>query len=602
MFKKPIRIKTSNRMKGSERKRLKQRILQQFTQLTEDKLNEILPSKEDVFVTKIENGNGIFITSFFIDRNPMFFEIDKENQLFPSVYALWQHVDLIPYMVTAPPVFEKISRGADLMLPGVIKPYGGFDHIEKGQIVAIRIAGNSAPVACGKATMSSKEMQESGMRGKGVQIYHWYTDNLWSSGDSSDIPSLPDSPLDVSFAESLERELETLNLNHQLPPTSTAVSPEESDVAGEDCEVLHEEPPQTPGIDDNDEDLEISNGSEKVEDLEDDEPKLTPEEQTEQLLENCFYQAMIDAKKIELPILVTTFSAQFLHPACPEGQKIDMKKTRYKKMGKFLQEMESRGLVKVGELSKGVLSITAMTFENECLRNFKASSFAKDKSVAKAEALAKKEEESSKEGMAIIELFGVSGKTQSFFKEFGRSKGDALTAPEVRDLLKIYVKDNELVNQSSQRKVNLDPMLSDILLDKNFYEESVTWDVLMSRFLEKMNPCHKIIINGKPSKIKKGKAEPIEVKIEQRMGNKKVTLVKNLEQFGIDPNEFAHQLQVAAASSTTVNPLPGKTASSMQVLIQGMQTNHVAKVLDQLNVPKKYITGLDKAKGKNKKR
>ena len=29
-----------------------------------------------------------------------------------SVYALWQHVDLIPYMVTAPPVFEKISRGA----------------------------------------------------------------------------------------------------------------------------------------------------------------------------------------------------------------------------------------------------------------------------------------------------------------------------------------------------------------------------------------------------------------------------------------------------------------------------------------------------------
>ena len=30
----------------------------------------------------------------------------------------------------------------DLMLPGVIKPYGGFDHIVKGQIIAIRIAGN----------------------------------------------------------------------------------------------------------------------------------------------------------------------------------------------------------------------------------------------------------------------------------------------------------------------------------------------------------------------------------------------------------------------------------------------------------------------------
>ena len=30
-----------------------------------------------------------------------------------------------------------------------------------------------------------------------------------------------------------------------------------------------------------------------------------------------------------------------------------------------------------------------------------------------------------------------------------------------------------------------------------------------------------------------------------------VTLIQNLEQFGIDPNEFAHQIQLAAASSTS---------------------------------------------------
>ena len=29
-----------------------------------------------------------------------------------AVYTLWQCADLIPYMVTSPPVFEKISRGA----------------------------------------------------------------------------------------------------------------------------------------------------------------------------------------------------------------------------------------------------------------------------------------------------------------------------------------------------------------------------------------------------------------------------------------------------------------------------------------------------------
>ena len=33
------------------------------------------------------------------------------------------------------------------------------------------------------------------------------------------------------------------------------------------------------------------------------------------LLENCFCQALLDAKKIELPILVSKFSSQYLHAA-----------------------------------------------------------------------------------------------------------------------------------------------------------------------------------------------------------------------------------------------------------------------------------------------
>ena len=38
---------------------------------------------------------------------------------------------------------------------------------------------NSAPVAVGVSTMSSQEMFDCGMKGKGVIINHWYTDNLW---------------------------------------------------------------------------------------------------------------------------------------------------------------------------------------------------------------------------------------------------------------------------------------------------------------------------------------------------------------------------------------------------------------------------------------
>jgi len=177
-----------------------------------------------------------------------------------------------------------------------------------------------------------------------------------------------------------------------------------------------------------------------------------------------------------------------------------------------------------------------------------------------------------------------------------------MAATEIRDLITGYVKDNELNSKTDRRRVILDPILSDVLFDKDFIQESVTWDILFTRFMNKMNPCHKTVIGGKESKLKKGKIEPIEVKLQQRTGNKKVTLVQNLEHYGIDPSEFAHQIQLSAASSTTVNSSVDKSSSSQQVLIQGNQTAHVAKLLDDLKVPRKYINGLDKVKSSGKKR
>lgn len=39
-------------------------------------------------------------------------------------------------------MFYSIISIVDLMLPGVIVPYGGFDGVVKGQVMAIRIMGN----------------------------------------------------------------------------------------------------------------------------------------------------------------------------------------------------------------------------------------------------------------------------------------------------------------------------------------------------------------------------------------------------------------------------------------------------------------------------
>jgi translation initiation factor 2D len=58
----------------------------------------------------------------------------------------------------------------------------------------------------------------------------------------------------------------------------------------------------------------------------------------------------------------------------------------------------------------------------------------------------------------------------------------------------------------------------------------------------------------------------------------KVTLIHNVETFGIDPSELAHSVQKAVACSTSVSPLPGKS-KGMEVLVQGNQINYVGKLL-----------------------
>jgi translation initiation factor 1 (eIF-1/SUI1) len=53
-----------------------------------------------------------------------------------------------------------------------------------------------------------------------------------------------------------------------------------------------------------------------------------------------------------------------------------------------------------------------------------------------------------------------------------------------------------------------------------------------------------LTFKGFPPVVHKGKLELIELTVGTRSGNKKVTLVHNLDVFNIDLQEFAHKCQV----------------------------------------------------------
>lgn len=117
-----------------------------------------------------------------------------------------------------------------------------------------------------------------------------------------------------------------------------------------------------------------------------------------------------------------------------------------------------------------------------------------------------------------------------------------------------------------------DPHLANLC--KN--SDSVTWEELMEKILKSMKSCYKITTKEE-EKINKGKIEPIKITVETRTGNKKVTLIDNLELFGIRMSEFAKECQHRVAASTSINKLPGK--KSDQLLVQGNQVNFIYNLL-----------------------
>lgn len=132
--------------------------------------------------------------------------------------------------------------------------------------------------------------------------------------------------------------------------------------------------------------------------------------------------------------------------------------------------------------------------------------------------------------------------------------------------------------------------------------DSLKWAQIFERFFAKLTPAYEMkFADGRILK-KKGKIATICIKIQRRTSNKKITLVDNLNVFGIDPEIFAHQVQLGVCCSTSLNEA-GPGCEGPQVQIQGNQAIFLERLLcETYGVPKKFITGLDIALKETKKK
>ncbi|CAG6021603.1 eukaryotic translation initiation factor 2D isoform 2-T2 [Menidia menidia] len=590
MFAKPFRVKSNTVIKGSDRRKLKADLSVAFPSLSADELSELVPNKEEINVVKIYAHKGEAVTIYVLQKTPLFFELEKH--LYPTVYVLWRCPALLPVFRTWPPVLQKLIGGADLMLPGVVGPSSALPDVNRGDVCAVTVVKNRSPVAVGKAAVSTSEMLNLGMKGRGVCVLHTYMDYLWAFGDKSGPPSLPDAEsqeqgVNVDECEVSDEEEEEEVEKHVDEQPSSVLDPVCCGMEELKLAELEENKPES-----NDEKEEENQDEQK-----------TPQEVMDALLLQCFLHALkTKVKKSELPLLTSAFLRNHMFPCCPSGKQLDIKKSSYKKLSKFLQVMQQQyNLVRVKELTKGVESIVEVDWKHPELRSFRIPEEAAVQATVVQEG---GEEDVAYHPPEITTLYSVTARLEPLFLDADKRKGATMHPAEVRSIVTEYVKKNELIDGHNKNYVIINPILCDCLLEKSEYQdvESLKWDDLFSRTLGRMQECYQVVFPGQRPILKKGHIEPIDISVSSRGSNKKVTLLKNLEVYGLDPAVVSTALQHKVQASTVLQPIPG-AKDKVLVQIQGNQIHQVGNfLLEHCHIPRKFIEGLDKApKGGKKK-
>ncbi|CAG0894193.1 unnamed protein product [Darwinula stevensoni] len=575
------------------RKKLKAELEGAFPSLV-NHLSDLIPNKAEVSAIKLHLQSGDSSTVYSVNKEPLCFVL--ENKFYPTLYLLWKFPDLIPCFYTQPPVLKKLQNGADLMLPGILTPpeigpktYG---NLKKGDACAVGLTSNRAPIALGRAALSSFDMYMSAQRGKGVVIMHVMNDHLWEMGSKKSPPLLGPPTLVVEEERVQGDTSNNEELQNDNPDEPEVTQGEE----GETGHIFDESQGQSEGLQDeqDDEESQETRISAVLEDrlsLSESEAASEPTKTMEDLLLNCLLTALkTSAKKLELPYLTSSFYRLHMLPACLQGESLDVKKSKYKKLGVFLREVQDMGLLKVEETSKGVDSIMCINYENPILTGFRVEK--KPKAVI--------EEDLSSPNIyippEIVELHCITAAVLPIFKPAGYSKGDGLTTPEIRNVVTKYVRDHELADPARKNIVKLNETLQGCLLTKkDAATVGMTWSEVMSSVLAKMSPAYQVTHPGQEPLLKKGLIPTVSATVQKRSGNKKVTLVTGIPELGLDINQVSKRIQHGVATSASI----GQGANGqVQVTILGDQRKFLFQLFTgEYKIPSKYLKGFDLGKG-----
>ncbi|CAD7700468.1 unnamed protein product [Ostreobium quekettii] len=606
MFKKRFTTSTSHKLSGADRKKLRRSLQKRFPDLSDDDLEAFMPAKaSEAEVAKMSSPSRGLV--YLLDGAPVAFDPSGRGDAVPTLFALWKLPGLCPAVTLKHwQVSKFVLDGADLMLPGVEVPAGGFSRqFAEGGLVAVVAPGNPAVLAIGVAAMNSREAaSRAGGKGRLVEILHSFGDLLWASHPEQPVPN-PGFTLgmilpveEVPSTEIGPDAAEELNMDGMTQDSAAAAASEPMSLTGTGQEGEAECRPETG--------LEEAEGPAKVPEdavVDEDLPGTsTSAEEMDELLERCLLQVLQGhLGDGDLPIAVGDLWLHYMVPNRPPGSQLEVKKSSHKKMLKFLQAYG-----KNGSRAKGLLILKEDKASKEQMlvqvnRSHALYAQYTPYRVAKVESAPQDDQAGPSKGgceasdLTVEELFKPSRELQPIFKAVERPIDGLYDAKEAGDVAFDYVKLADLDKGVPDNKyIVLDPHLCDALF-KGLIKKGERFPTHLAKaelrgaFMHRMLPQYRVTRQG-TQVVKKGAVPKIKISEAKRMGNKRVTRVAGIETFLITPEDVAAECQKKFACSTSIDDLPGKGPRGKEVTVQGHVVDELAAyLLKEKGVPKRYV-------------
>ena len=150
-----------------DRKKLEEILTRLYPQYT-------LPKNAKVEYAVIEDTELVII-----DRLPAFIKFDDNRYIPHLLYLLRRGYSWLPQVIVDNGAVRPISRGADLMRPGIVEIVGDF---ETNAIVVILEPSRKLPIAVHRTLYDSKTI--IGMeKGRVTKRLHYVSDRYWKLAD-----------------------------------------------------------------------------------------------------------------------------------------------------------------------------------------------------------------------------------------------------------------------------------------------------------------------------------------------------------------------------------------------------------------------------------